>query len=239
MLAQEGREAEAVNVLEEIVERHSARADLLRRATQRLADLPGDAVSIRAADALLTLEPRDEHALFAKAVALWRRGEVDDAIRLLHPDGEVPSGRLTARFLLDAGEAVRAWEAAQASSVGLPLMLGIAAGLRRAGAITQSIAALERASELAPENASIRRQLGTTSDEASVLQGRWSPPQVSARRFRRQRGRVLHLVGHSAPHSQAGYTVRTHSLARGGPGAPRRDPSRIPMGRRDLGGGIT
>jgi len=215
VLAQEGREAEAIDVLEGIVERHSSRADLLRRATQRLADLRADAASIRAADALLTLEPRDEHARFAKALALWRRGEVDEAIGLVHLDGGLPGGRLAARFLLDAGEPIRAWEAAQAaSSVGLPLLLGIAACLRRAGAITQSIAALERASEIAPGNASIRRQLATTSDEASVLQGRWRPPQVSTGRFRRRRGCVLHLVGHSAPHSQAGYTVRTHSVAR-------------------------
>jgi glycosyltransferase involved in cell wall biosynthesis len=33
-------------------------------------------------------------------------------------------------------------------------------------------------------------------------------------RFHPKRGRVLHFVGHSAPHSQVGYTVRTHSLAR-------------------------
>ena len=90
-----------------------------------------------------------------------------------------------------------------------PLLLGIAGSLRRAGAISPSIAALDRAVAVAPGNTSARRQLEATTDEAAVLQGEWAPPQVSAGRFRRHRGRVLHFVGHSAPHSQAGYTVRT------------------------------
>jgi PEP-CTERM/exosortase A-associated glycosyltransferase len=53
------------------------------------------------------------------------------------------------------------------------------------------------------------------SGEGEVLQGSWRPPAIGTpRRFRPRPGTILHLVGHSAPHSQVGYTVRTHSIAR-------------------------
>ena len=215
LLAQEDRPAEAVAILEEVVERHADRADLLRRAAQRLADLKADAAATRAADALLALAPNDEQALFAKAGALWRAGEIDQARILVNPEGGRPSGRLAARFHLEAAEPASAWEAAAtAKGIAIPLLLGIANGLRRSGAISSTIAALERAAALAPGNKAVQRQLEVAADEAAVLQGQWHPPEPSRRGYRSKRGRVLHIVGHSAPHSQVGYTIRTHSIAR-------------------------
>ena len=220
VLAQAGSVDEAVGVLTAVVAQHSDRADLLRRATQRLADLRADAATLPAAEALLALQPQDEDARYARAAALWRMGRGTEASELLGAgtgaDG-VPRGRAAVRFFLETGDPQAAWTAIQAttdSSIGAPLLLAAGNALRKSGAITAAHDALERAVTRMPDDATARAQLESVAGEAEVLQGSWRPPELAVRRFRPRRGTILHLVGHSAPHSQVGYTVRTHSVTR-------------------------
>ena len=84
-------------------------------------------------------------------------------------------------------------------------------GLQRRGYYDWALIAGEA---IADANESDRRVLGTLRGEIAVASGAYVPalaPQELA--GPPVPGRVLHLVGKSLPHAQAGYTLRTHYIA--------------------------
>ena len=65
------------------------------------------------------------------------------------------------------------------------------------------------------ERARRRQLLRAWQGEVSVLEGAWRPrPTRSSVPWKPSTGRVLHVVTNSLPHTSAGYTLRTHMIAR-------------------------
>ncbi len=219
-LGDAGRAAEAGSILQELVQAHADDVQILRRVVRRLAQFHDGPRALQAADRLLELQPGDEEGRFTKASCLWRSGDRAAAAAALNgAEARKPASvRAAARLFLEVGEPLRAWAALRSlpeQQVTRPLLLASGHALRRAGAIAASQEAFERAVASAPNDADARHYRDVVAGEASVLRDGWTAPAIRRPRlYRRVRGRVLHVVGHSAPHTQVGYTVRTQYVTR-------------------------
>ena len=162
------------------------------------------------AEALAVAPATDAHTALRLANASLALGEVDPARRIVDAlagagRGDAPAALTlradvalrTGRYRAAAGLARRAVEAASRSGAGEARARGAGSGARGAGRAR----AILRAAE----------------GELRVLQPGWRPSlDAAAPRgpLSPVRGRVLHLLTNSLPYREAGYTVRTQSIAR-------------------------
>jgi PEP-CTERM/exosortase A-associated glycosyltransferase len=213
VLAAAGRRMEAASVLSDVAARNTARPDLLRRVVRRLSKLGVDERSLEVAETLLEAVPGDEEGRLAKAAALARSGRRREAL-------EIAAGARVPRaiaFMLDIGAAEEAWQLAeQQGAAALPaaVLLRTALALRKRGHLTLAERALAAAATAAEDDAVIRDRVDALAGEHRVLREGFTAPALKRRRYRARTGVVLHVVGHSSPHSQVGYTVRTDSIVR-------------------------
>jgi PEP-CTERM/exosortase A-associated glycosyltransferase len=220
LLVAEGKTGAALDLLKQIALRHASDVDVLRRVLWRFRRLQAHAEVVEVAEAILRLDPWDESALAATAFALGRLGTTADAERYLETVAARPGAPKLAgawvRYLLDDGRSRDAWTSLQRDSDAAdPAQLRrTAQALWRGGHVEEANRAYALAVALTPENQFTLRRQRVAKSESAVLRGEWRPPAMSGDRVQPIPGRVLHVVGKSLPYDQAGYTIRTQSIAR-------------------------
>jgi glycosyltransferase involved in cell wall biosynthesis len=140
--------------------------------------------------------------------------ELYDQGRLLGREFPAELGPMVLRNLIARGDVLDGYALVRRGGLAeVPphLLRRLRDGLQRRGYYDWALIAGEA---IADANESDRRVLGTLRGEIAVTSGAYVPavapgelagPPVP--------GRVLHLVGKSVPHVQAGYTLRTHYIA--------------------------
>jgi glycosyltransferase involved in cell wall biosynthesis len=146
--------------------------------------------------------------------------EVYDQARLLGRDFPVEAGPLILRSLIARGDVLDAYRLVgrgDLAEIPAPNLRRLRDGLQRRGYFDWALTVAEA---IADRNESDERVLGTLRGEIAVTSGAFVPvvpvsPGFSAQWEGPDAGSntVLHLVGKSLPHSQAGYTLRTHYIA--------------------------
>ena len=86
-------------------------------------------------------------------------------------------------------------------------------GLLRQGWVEEACWLLTLARRRSPDSPSLSVAADRIAGEVVVLRGEWQPPDFATGAFTPVPGRVLHIVGKSLPYTQAGYTIRTQSIA--------------------------
>jgi glycosyltransferase involved in cell wall biosynthesis len=172
---------------------------------------------LRASDVRLRLRPTSSYAIRLKALSLWELGRRDEAMSFVERAGEV------------AGERTRLWLAGFCIGVERPvpasLRLDRIGGHRslalqaeaswRGGRLREAQAQIREAQRLDRGDRPLRRLRERIDGELRALTPGWRPGAPSfPRRIEPTRGRVLHLLTNSLPYRQAGYTVRSHQVAR-------------------------
>ncbi|MEV6970301.1 glycosyltransferase, partial [Hamadaea sp. NPDC051192] len=156
-----------------------------------------------------------ESAQALLAVMVYEQGRQTGTARPdLLPDKIIPS---TVRGLLDRGQALEAHEVAVSKGrlrkLGLPVARRLRSELRRRGYLVKA-REVAYACVRAGGNSADVRERAMIEGEIAVLSGALTPSvRPEDRSFESRPGRVLHVVGNSLPHTQSGYTLRTHYTA--------------------------
>jgi glycosyltransferase involved in cell wall biosynthesis/predicted glycoside hydrolase/deacetylase ChbG (UPF0249 family) len=216
----EGLELDAAARLETLATNASTNGDMARALLRTLTRFSHPATAQGVADALGRRHGDDDVGRIVRAVTLWRAGDHAAARRLFsgQPRDIGPSAaRAAAEFHLETDSPAEAWgvlrhQPGQAGDA--PLLLSIAHGLRKAGDLTLAWECLERAVAADPGDRDARYWRDVVIGEVHVLSGGWRPVAPPVRHYRPTPNRVLHLVGKSLPHVQAGYSVRTSYVVR-------------------------
>lgn len=136
--------------------------------------------------------------------------------RPLTATGPDTMAQLITQPLLDRGDVLDAYQVARTGvpellPLGLPTLRTLRDGLRRRGYLGR---ALEVGLACARVGRSRdRRVCALIEGDIAVMSGRFQPEVAPVAGYRPQPGRILHVVGKSLPHAQAGYTLRTHYIA--------------------------
>lgn len=157
--------------------------------------------------------------LYSRAVALRESGQPQAAAEMLRRElGALPpaAAQAAAQIYLEVDEPAEAWRLVEPLSDGRivrqGLLIQIARSLRKSGYLAAAKTAIERARLRDTTNPKISAVHDLISGECDVLLGQWKPPAIKAGNLSPVAGRVLHIVGKSLPHTQAGYTVRTQCV---------------------------
>jgi glycosyltransferase involved in cell wall biosynthesis len=159
-----------------------------------------------------------ERAVEQRRLQVCLATEVYDQARLLGRDFPVEAGPLILRSLIARGDVLDAYRLVSRgdlAEIPAPNLRRLRDGLQRRGYFDWALTVAEA---IADRNESDERVLGTLRGEIAVTSGAFVPvvsgsSAPSAVGPDAGSGTVLHLVGKSLPHSQAGYTLRTHYIA--------------------------
>jgi glycosyltransferase involved in cell wall biosynthesis len=202
-----------LRILVALVDRlpHRARAPL-----GRMASALGVRLAVRTSTASVGIPMHalglrwgaSEAAASAYALEMGRRvtTPVSAALRLVRVSRET-GDRMTAIRILDA---------LPEDAVEPPARLALRAEIDLAlGRYQGALSAAQELLELNPDDIAARRTLDRARAELTVLDAEWRPAlRPGTHRPTPTPGRILHLLTNALPYRQAGYTVRSQSVAR-------------------------
>lgn len=183
---------------------------LLRAEQYRLAG--------SAAQHLLDRRSVDPTAVVALAISQVALGRPADARHFLEQHLRVADYRLAEEavtFFLHIGDPARAHELTE--SIPDPkasLLVAVGRELVRVGNLSDALDVLTKAQNVAPDHPQAQTWIDKAEGELHALQGHWHPPRIATPDPTPRTGRILHIVGRSLPHTQVGYTLRTHATVR-------------------------
>lgn len=193
LLAAEGNTAEAVATLGGIAITGDTQVSGLQRVLRRLHTLGADVEAGQLAETVL------------------RSGAVGDASAASVAAGAVVVMHLA---LGKPQDALAVLEQNETCARDPALLERVAQELWNRGHVTEASAFFDRALATRPTDERLVARQRAVRSEAKVLRGEWHPPELRVERGEPVPGRVLHVVGRSLPYYQAGYSIRTQSIAR-------------------------
>lgn len=154
----------------------------------------------------------------ARAIALYGQGRRDEASAYAAAIGTTSRGPTATRL---AGIALAAGDTAAAGRIldvhgSDEALLGLRGEhAYLTGRYADAVSLLRSAVDRRPRNGHLARTLARAEAEAAILEPGWRPDLGRTSPLRDHRpGRILHLLTNSLPYRQAGYTVRSQSVAR-------------------------
>jgi PEP-CTERM/exosortase A-associated glycosyltransferase len=220
ILRRQGERAQCVELLMALHARHEGNPELLSTIAAQLLDLEAYMEAAKVAKVLLDLRPRDENGVVARASRFAHQGKMRRAQEFIEKKlsrDPVTAALAKSRLLLKFGTAVDAWAAIEPLSSGhisSGPIINVALHLMQEGHLSLAAEAADRALQIAPSDPNVRRNRDRIVGEARVLRGAWRAPAWNDQPVVPVPGRILHVVGASAPYRQTGYTVRTQSIMR-------------------------
>ena len=202
-----------------LCETHATDPEILRTVVQRLLSLEAYEEAEDVAGALLRICPSDPDGVVARATAAGRRGGLqcaDDVLATVAWPDAATAGLTASRVALSLDQPIAAWQAIQAlpaDRVPAPHAMTVAQRLLQQGHATLAEEAAVWTLDPNGGDADVRRKVERIVGEVAVLRGAWTPPAWETAPLRPVGGRVLHVVGASAPYRRSGYAVRTQALA--------------------------
>jgi glycosyltransferase involved in cell wall biosynthesis/thioredoxin-like negative regulator of GroEL len=229
VLRRQGERSQAARLLTTLAQNHLDDAEVLRAVVSGLLKLRAIDEAAEIAHQLRRLKPRDRQAIVALATALGNSGMWTEAQVLIRdalgaePDQEALAKSEAALFLNMADVAWEALATRRVAQTDARHVISIAQHLLQQGHATLALDAAARAEHASPHDPEIWRKSERIRGEVQILRGDWMAPELDARAVRPVPGRILHIVGASAPQRQTGYTVRTQSIV-----AAQRDAGLLP-----------
>jgi PEP-CTERM/exosortase A-associated glycosyltransferase len=220
VLRKQGEREQSIQLLVALAPNHVEEPEILRSIVNRLLGLEAFEQAAEAAEWLLAHYPGDLDAVVAKAIAMANQESIQQAEALIEAElanqpHQAALARSRVSLFLDIP--VAAWAAVEtlsAEHVSASHIITTAQRLMQQGHGSLAESAADRALRLAPDDRDITRKRDGIVGEVRLLRGAWTPPTWVGQPESPIPGRVLHVVGASAPYRQTGYTVRTQSIVR-------------------------
>lgn len=218
VLCKQGERTKAIRLLLLLAQNHFDEPEILGVILSHLSELDAFHEMVVIARRLHALNPDDQDHIVALATAVGRTRnfeKADAVIAKALPGDPERAGLAKSRVALQLGMAVAAWAALVPladDKVHANHVISVAQHLLQQGHCTLALEAANRAERVATGDTRVFRKSERIRGEVHLLKGGWRSPEWESRPIRHCLGRVLHVVGASAPHRQTGYTVRTQSI---------------------------